>query len=373
MYVTREGPTGQAEPGEVLQYQVTADGPVALNPPFVPAGAYPQSIGYDAGGQHVYVANTADGTISQYAVGIQGLLTPLSPATVSMTGAPLGATYLSVHPSGCYLYVVDTVPPYALSLAYGATPTAILQYAINADGTLQPLSPADVKVPGGLASAALAFSPNGLYAYLPVNGGAIQQFTVGTDGKLTPMQPSTVTVPESPTGLTVAPSGNVAYVISGCTACPGLVTAYNIGTGGGLVNPGPSTSVGANTLPLQIVIDPSGNYAYVLSQNTAAMASGIVSQYTLDGSGNLSPDMPASLAITVTPVQGGLALLSPDLYTVGSTGSTCYLCPGIPQDEINHFSMDSAGLLTALDITPFGGGQVTGMAILEYIPANAAH
>jgi 6-phosphogluconolactonase len=371
MYVTREGPYGQAEPGAVLQYQVTADGPVALNPPSVAAGAYPQSLGYDAGGQHLYVANTADGTISQFAVGIQGLLTPLSPATVSMTGTPLGATYLTVHPSGCYLYVVRNVAAYALSLAYGATPTNIMQYAINADGTLRPLSPPSVKVPGGLSTAALTFSPNGLYAYLPAIGGAIQQFTVGTDGKLTPMQPPTAMVPENPTGLTVAPSGNVAYVISGCTGCTGLVTAYNIGTGGGLVDPGPSTSIGANMLPLQIVIDPSGKYAYVLSQNTAVTTpSGIVSQYTLDGSGNLSPDMPASLAITATPVQGGLALLSPDLYTVGST---CYLCPGIPGGQINHFSVDSVGLLTALDTTPFGGGQVTGMVNLYYIPANAAH
>ena len=49
-----------------------------------------------------YVSNYGATTVSQYAVGANGILTPLSPATVTVGASPYG---MVVNPDGTRLYV----------------------------------------------------------------------------------------------------------------------------------------------------------------------------------------------------------------------------------------------------------------------------
>jgi DNA-binding beta-propeller fold protein YncE len=53
-----------------------------MTPATVVAGTNPYSVTVDPLGKYVYVANANSGTVSQYALGAGGGLTPLAPATV---------------------------------------------------------------------------------------------------------------------------------------------------------------------------------------------------------------------------------------------------------------------------------------------------
>jgi len=83
-----------------------------------------------------------------------------SPATVAIAG-PTGfaAFRLCIDPGGSHLYVVVLPQDPSTALA------AVAQYAIQADGTLAPLSPSYVSV-AATGAGALAIDPGGQHAYL---------------------------------------------------------------------------------------------------------------------------------------------------------------------------------------------------------------
>ena len=97
-------------------------------------------ITVDPSGKYAYVANpgTAAAAISQYTVGTDGSLTAMSSASVAATSP---ATNVQVDASGKYLYMTS---------GFGAGATNIVtQYLIGANGALTPMSPATVYVGSG--------------------------------------------------------------------------------------------------------------------------------------------------------------------------------------------------------------------------------
>ncbi len=58
-----------------------------MNTPTIAAGYRPYSIAVDPSGKYAYIANygynSINSTVSQYTIGTNGDLTPMSPATVS--------------------------------------------------------------------------------------------------------------------------------------------------------------------------------------------------------------------------------------------------------------------------------------------------
>jgi hypothetical protein len=114
-----------------LRYPIGPDGELtginAVTDPLTIAYA---SIGSTFSGRFAYTA--ADGVVTQSTVGIGGVLTPLTPSNV-----PSGeGQFLVVDPTEHFLYV-----------ASGSDGT-IWQYNIRPDGTLQPMNPPTVSVPG---------------------------------------------------------------------------------------------------------------------------------------------------------------------------------------------------------------------------------
>src|SRR5258706_12163825 len=77
---------------------------------------------------HVYVANSASGTVSQYTIGANGALTSI--ATPVATG-PIPFS-VAIDPSGRHAYVANN----------GGN--NVSQYTIGADGSLSPMSTAAV-------------------------------------------------------------------------------------------------------------------------------------------------------------------------------------------------------------------------------------
>lgn len=361
--------TTTGAPGAIYQYAIAADGSLsALSVPSVPTGVDPASIVADPTGHFVYTANSGDNTISQFAVGTGGALTPLSPATISLSGAPSGAVIysLSVDPAGPYLYVA------ASALKIGLNLSVVGQFSIGADGTLTPLS-ADYVNGAFEASGALAIDPTGAHAYLVgtqwtagcvtcANNNGILQFAIGPDGALTEL-PGPVPVPEGfgvVERIVIAPDGGTAYVLSQCidTNCDGSIAPYAIASSGQLSPAGAATLTGSHVDPVDLVIDGSGTSAYLLAVLMGVDTDfGTVYQYSIDSTGAFS-QMPASF-----PLAGGATAESrygPNLYVLsGPSGPVAGVAPSVA-----IYSIGSQGELTSVGGTQIAAGAPTGMVLI---------
>ena len=112
----------------VVPYQVGAGS--ALTPlPRQSLAATPSALAVEPGGRFAYVTNSFDNTVSQFQIGPDGALVPLSPPTV-ISGSQPGP--LAFDPGGHYAYVLDEKD------------AAVGQYRIGADGGLSPLTPAQI-------------------------------------------------------------------------------------------------------------------------------------------------------------------------------------------------------------------------------------
>jgi DNA-binding beta-propeller fold protein YncE len=364
-YIASKDTQQSGTAGSIYQYAIAADGSLsALGVPSVPTGVDPVSIVADSTGHFVYTANSGDNTISQFAVGTGGALTPLSPATISLPGAPSGAVIysLSVDPAGPYLYVVAG--------------WSVGQFSIGADGTLTPLSPAYVSAPSfppAIPTSALAIDPTGAHAYLvgfvPTPGCAVcgydnqlVQFAIGPDGALT-------AYPQVPVAedrglivrIVIAPNGGTAYVLSQCidTNCDGSIAPYAIASTGELSPAGAATLTGSHVDPVDLIIDGSGTSAYLLASLMGVDTDfGTVYQYSIDSTGAFS-QMPASF-----PLNGGAVAESrygPDLYVLsGAAGPDA---PGVVP-SVAIYSIGSQGELTSVGSTQVAASAPTGIVLI---------
>ena len=118
----------------------------------------------------VYVTNfQSPGSVSQYAIGTGGGLSPLSPATVGPIALPVN---VAVTPNGKSAYVTRI----------GVSPRDVLQYDIDPlTGALSPKTPATVDAQEAWD---VAVAPNGQSAYVvntavpPDSSGTISQYTI---------------------------------------------------------------------------------------------------------------------------------------------------------------------------------------------------
>lgn len=134
-----------------------------------------------AHGSFVYVTNYGDGSVSQFRANPDGTLTPLDPPSVR---AYPRCHSLVADPMGRYLYVLS-------SLEFSRLDCLVSQFRIGPNGRLTPLSPASVLVPykgqeGGpfLVTA----DPSGRFVYVPGRDGTIAQFRIQTGGALAPLE-----------------------------------------------------------------------------------------------------------------------------------------------------------------------------------------
>jgi 6-phosphogluconolactonase (cycloisomerase 2 family)/uncharacterized protein YjdB len=194
--------------GSVSQYAIDALGtPTAgsltpLSTPTVPAGAWPNDVVVDPSGRFVYVVNSntnaSGNSISQYTIGANGLLTPMSPATVSTGTQPWSIT---IDAAGRNAYVpnrnngnVGTVSHYTIDATTGALTLAV------------PVAPATNPVAAGTGPSSLAIDPSGGFAYVtnryPVDATphTISQYSIAANGDLTPLTPP-ATAGAQPTGI----------------------------------------------------------------------------------------------------------------------------------------------------------------------------
>jgi 6-phosphogluconolactonase len=289
--------------------------------PFVSTGSQPDAAWVGPGGNFLYVANSASNDLSVFSINTgTGVLSPLS--TVITGGAPYG---IVVDPTGSYLYVSN----------YSSN--NISAYAINASsGALTEISGSPFAV--GVAPTSLKTDPNGQFLYVANYGSgsvSVLQLDPGT-GALSSVAGSPFAAGSGPISLAIDPTGAFAYVANqtgatisaysidsstgalaalalplatqssptslaiagGALLVTGVTQANNVGTyaiaGTGILTFSRITATGGS--PVNIGIDPSGQFAYVVCQGTNN-----VFIYAVNG-GALAPVAPLSVTAGTGPV-----------------------------------------------------------------------
>ena len=158
-----------------------------------------------------------------------------------------GPRNMVADPTGHYVYVVN------------ATDATISQYMVGPGGGLTALSPAIVAIPAAayLYFTAATVDPLGRFLYVLFVQNSIAnsplfaaQYSIGSDGVLNPLVPFVVKLAPSflETQMVIEPSGRYAYIATG---------GFSIGSDGTLT---PLSDVPGPGGPLAIA--PSGHYLY---------------------------------------------------------------------------------------------------------------
>lgn len=315
-------------------------------------------------GYYAYVANI--GSVSQFTVGTNGALAPMSIPSIAAGPATSEPTSIAVDPTNHYVYVVnDTVSDYVCSSG------SVLQYTIGTGGALTPMTTSSIAVAG--CPNVITIDPTGSYAY--VLNGNIYQYTIGAGGGLVPVSTSNVVMTGVPTYMAVDPTGHYVYVTGlnyvTSTTAAGIVLQYTIGTDGALT-PMAIPSVVAGINPNFLIVDPTGHYVYVLDGHN-------IWQYTIGPGGALAPMSTPSVqgsgggyasidhaghyfyasggqyiigingelapVATPTTVEGGSLALDPTSHYLYATyTSTAY--GAVSTNEILQYPIGAGGMLT---------------------------
>ena len=219
-------------------------------------------------------------TISTVA-GTQGDATAASAGTTLIT-----ATYPGTTISGSTTLTVRNAYAYATNTAAPGVLGSISQYAVGLNGLLTQLNP--ISVPAGYNPFSIAINPAGTYAYVanynktttPANSTIFTYQISQTTGALT--QIGSVVTASNPNSVTIDPSGSYVYVSNNSETD---VSEFVIQPNGTLANPMGVVGVGGAIFPSgagpsSIAINPADTHAYVANYND-----GTVSQYVIGGGG----------------------------------------------------------------------------------------
>jgi 6-phosphogluconolactonase (cycloisomerase 2 family) len=265
-------------------------------------------------GAFLYVANIADDNIYQFAIGANGVLTPLSPAFVS-NGNNTKPDELAMNPSGTLLWVTGnagTVTWYTVNTStgqitkvgsiagfntpFGITlhPTlAVLYVSDTTTGLIQPMSfdtgtgalsktgfpaVASSDFPLATSPAAIAVDSAGAALFIADQGnGEASSFSIDGSGKLTPVfAVPNVSTTAVPVGVGIGVNAGNEFLF---TANKGAnsVSSFLVTSVTTVTTP-PTTTTSPYNQPTGLVVDPQNMFVY-----TADFGDGTVSQSTING------------------------------------------------------------------------------------------
>jgi DNA-binding beta-propeller fold protein YncE len=264
----------------VSQYAIGATGALTpLGTPAVMTGTHPNGVTISSLNKHAYVANFGANTVSQYNIGTTGGLTPMSTPTVATGSFPAS---IVISPDGKYAYVAN----YACSgPGCVAAQGTISQYTVGADGALTAISPATVNTGSATSQPnSLIVDPTNSFLFVANAGdNTVSQFAIGASGALTLVGSPVPTGGTVPFSITVDPSGHVYTANSGSNN----ISQFSI-VGGVLTSIAAPVAAGIGVS--SVTVDPTGTYAYATNRGASSL-----SQYTIGVNGALMP-MPTPTA-----------------------------------------------------------------------------
>jgi 6-phosphogluconolactonase len=207
--------------------------------------------------QVVYVTNADSNNVSAYTIdAADGALT-------AVLGSPFaagsGPSAVAVHPSGRFVYVVNS-------------DNTISAYTVNpGSGALSAVPGSPFRSVSQSFAGAVAVDPTGKFAYV-TNGpsNSVSAYTINTvNGALTavPGSPFSTTFPSIVSeAVAVHPSGKFIYLAGPRTGNNFSVSVYTIDTGSGALKAVPGSPFPTAQEPVYLTLDPAGKFLYVDTQ-----------------------------------------------------------------------------------------------------------
>ena len=162
----------------VNQLAVDAAGALSpLSPAALPTGANPRQVAVTPDGAYAYVTSSDSGSVLSYKIGTDGTLA--STGTLGVTaGTQPGPVYVTRN--GKFLFVGSN--------------EGIYQFLVEGDGSLKPNTPAMATLAGSASMFVSALDDQYLYA-ANFGGNGVSQFAISADGTLQPIAGQPANVP----------------------------------------------------------------------------------------------------------------------------------------------------------------------------------
>ena len=300
-------------------------------------GDYVYSLVVDPSGRHLYVGNFA-----AYNIGIDGALSFI-PGARSYTGC----ISIAVEPRGKFVYAADYYGDFIYSYRVGAkgdlfpTPESSFSTGYNySAGQLEPIS--------------VAVGPTSEFVYVADYGTAnVSIYRIDPTGDLTLAPGSGVQAGGHPRAVAVHPRGEFVYVVNESDA----INIYEVGCEGGLsALPGspfsfPILGGGADAL----AIEPRGEFAYVLSSS-----SNLIVGFRINEDGTLS--------VAGSAVATGA---QPYAVAIDSNGGFAYVV-NFTDNNVSGYSIANDGVLTPIAGSPFAAGKNPAAIAVAPLPRHSA-
>jgi DNA-binding beta-propeller fold protein YncE/PKD repeat protein len=230
-------------PTGVRRYSVDSQGDLmALTT--VAAGTGPSAAAVSPSGSRLFATNAGSGSVSRFAIGVDGVLTALLGGATTVGAGPDG---VAVTPDGSHVYVAN-----------------------GTDGTIsildgQAAAVQGTPVPAGTGVSGLAVSPDGKHLYAANTGAdTVSGWTIGTDGSLAELATSPYATGDGPRGIAISSDGSRLLTAD---VNDGTVGRFLVSTNGELSGLTPTTSVtGASS----VTISPDAKHAYVGGSSSVA-------------------------------------------------------------------------------------------------------
>src|SRR6202795_4380724 len=265
-------------------FNVASDGTLALSGTPTPAGNGPNDAVIDPSGKYLLVTNNFGNNVSVYSIDAS------SGALAEVAGSPFPANSnpaeILITPSGKFVYVTN--PGIGMVTAFSFSNGVLTQL---------PTSP----VPSGAGAIGLAVDGSERFLYV-ANPSASNPPPSSTTGNISgfnidpstgalgtmPGSPFTATNGKGPSAVTVDPSGRFVYATT--TGSSFSIWCFAISPANGQLVAATNSPFSLTAGGLFALIDPSGNYLYIGSQDANGIAG-----YTYD------PSTGAPTAITGSP------------------------------------------------------------------------
>lgn len=351
-YVASAG-TSPSAPGAIYEYGVyPPSGVSSLSQASIPAGVYPATVIVNQ--QNVYVVNVGDGTISQYTIAPDNTLVAMTPATVINPGMHTpGPAPASAVIDGSYFYLVNTAD------------NTLSQFSIGANGQLTPLTPSTVAT--GVAPVAIlsVVVPNTSIQYFyvlnsgaPGDTGSVSVYaTSGQNGALTLIDSDTVAAGTNPTAITINDVFSTVDVMSTCATaqCSGSIKEFSIGAAAVLTDTGATVSTGSDAVNMVVNDGGINSYAYVISNGAGADANaGALWQYGVQSTGELAPATPPTVAIGSAAIAQYINVNSLFVLTANAAGNG---------GNLDYYALGTGGLATLNGTAKINAPYPTAMGV----------
>ncbi len=223
-------------------------------------GSEPVAVGQH--GNLVYVVNAGGSSnVTGFRLEHDGRLRAIPDSVAFLNTANSGAASLSFSPDGQFLLVTEKIT------------NNIDAFHIQIDGTLAPIVVNPSVGPGAFA---VLFAPNGATLVSETgpaggnNAAAISSYAVQANGTLSPISASVPTLSAGSCWQEVTPDGRFVYTSNSGSS---TISGFSIGVNGALT-PLPGTVVAtlpAGSINLDIVITPDGKFLYTLNTGTGTV------------------------------------------------------------------------------------------------------